>query len=151
VDRHYPSPGAALPATRGHGVRNIGGVERASGALRLARLHAGLAVACAICTAGFCVEVLRATGGNELSWAYVFEWPFLCAYAFYMWRRLVVDERRRAAGLAPSVRARREPRSARGRARALRREAEEAGALESWNRYLAEVNPVATDVRREPP
>jgi hypothetical protein len=31
----------------------------------------------------------RALGGNELSWAYVFEWPFFAAYAVYMWWRFV--------------------------------------------------------------
>ncbi|HEY6429946.1 MAG TPA: hypothetical protein VIX84_22170 [Acidimicrobiales bacterium] len=31
----------------------------------------------------------RAVGGNELSWAYVFEWPFFAAYAVYMWWRFV--------------------------------------------------------------
>jgi DNA-binding transcriptional regulator of glucitol operon len=34
-------------------------------------------------------QVYRATGGNELSWAYVFEWPFFAAYAVYMWWRLL--------------------------------------------------------------
>ncbi len=31
----------------------------------------------------------RALGGNELSWAYVFEWPLFAGYAVYMWWRLV--------------------------------------------------------------
>jgi len=34
-------------------------------------------------------QILRATGGNELSWAYVFEWPFFAGYAVYMWWRIV--------------------------------------------------------------
>ena len=34
-------------------------------------------------------QIDRATGGNELSWAYVFEWPFFAAYAVYMWWRLL--------------------------------------------------------------
>jgi hypothetical protein len=34
-------------------------------------------------------QVYRALGGNELSWAYVFEWPFFAAYAVYMWWRFV--------------------------------------------------------------
>ena len=33
-------------------------------------------------------QVSRALGGNELSWAYVFEWPLFAAYAVYMWWRL---------------------------------------------------------------
>jgi hypothetical protein len=106
---------------------------------RLVRLHLGLAVACTICTAGFVVEVLRALGGNALSWAYVFEWPFLFGYAVYMWRRLVRDERRAAAGLAELPTTARRPRRASARARAERRAADEAHALEAWNRYLHDV------------
>jgi hypothetical protein len=34
-------------------------------------------------------QLSRALGGNELSWAYVFEWPFFAAYAVYMWWRFV--------------------------------------------------------------
>jgi hypothetical protein len=34
-------------------------------------------------------QLYRALGGNELSWAYVFEWPFFAAYAIYMWWRFV--------------------------------------------------------------
>jgi hypothetical protein len=34
-------------------------------------------------------QLYRALGGNELSWAYVFEWPFFAAYAVYMWWRFV--------------------------------------------------------------
>jgi hypothetical protein len=34
-------------------------------------------------------QIYRAVGGNELSWAYVFEWPFFAAYAVYMWWRFV--------------------------------------------------------------
>jgi hypothetical protein len=36
-------------------------------------------------------QVHRALGGNELSWAYVFEWPFFAGYAVYMWWRFVHD------------------------------------------------------------
>jgi hypothetical protein len=34
-------------------------------------------------------QLHRALGGNELSWAYVFEWPFFAGYAVYMWWRFV--------------------------------------------------------------
>jgi hypothetical protein len=34
-------------------------------------------------------QVTRAVAGNELSWAYVFEWPFFAGYAVFMWWRLV--------------------------------------------------------------
>jgi hypothetical protein len=34
-------------------------------------------------------QVHRALGGNSLSWAYVFEWPFFAGYAIYMWWRFI--------------------------------------------------------------
>jgi hypothetical protein len=122
-------------------VRSIGLMDHAGGTGRLVRLHLGLLSACAICTSGFVIEVLRATGGNALSWAYVFEWPFLCGYAIYMWRRLVVEEHQRTAGLPIPARTPRTPRRAGARARAARRAVQEASALEAWNEYLREVNP----------
>jgi hypothetical protein len=33
----------------------------------------------------------RATSGNDLSWAYTFEWPVFAAYAVFMWWKLVHD------------------------------------------------------------
>jgi len=40
--------------------------------------------------AAFCDwQVHRAIAGNELSWAYVFEWPFFGGYAVYMWWRIL--------------------------------------------------------------
>ena len=40
--------------------------------------------------AALCVwQVHRALGGNDLSWAYVFEWPFFAGYAIYMWWRFI--------------------------------------------------------------
>jgi len=56
---------------------------------RALKLHAVILVV----VPGFmalCVwQIYRAVSGNELSWAYVFEWPFFAAYALYMWWRLV--------------------------------------------------------------
>ena len=49
------------------------------------KLHVTLMVVVALCLAAFWFEVRRALGGNELSWAYVFEWPIFAAFAFYMW------------------------------------------------------------------
>lgn len=87
---------------------------------RLARLHASLAVAAVICATGFTIELWRAIDGNELSWAYVFEWPLFLAYGTYMWRRLVREER----GQAPP--------------RPLEAASDvEVAELEAWNRYLA--------------
>ena len=45
-----------------------------------------------ICASAFAIELTRAMSGNTLSWAYVFEWPFLGAYAIYMWHKLLRDD-----------------------------------------------------------
>jgi hypothetical protein len=37
-------------------------------------------------------QVHRALAGNDLSWAYVFEWPFFAGYAVYMWWRFIHEE-----------------------------------------------------------
>ena len=60
---------------------------------RILGIHAGLAFAEAICVSAFALEISRALSGNTLSWAYVVEWPVFAAYAIYVWRRLLKDER----------------------------------------------------------
>ncbi len=62
------------------------------------RIHLGLFLAELICVPAFVIEIFRALGGNELSWAYVFEWPLLGTYAVYMWRKLLRDEHNVDAG-----------------------------------------------------
>src|SRR5271155_5075857 len=57
------------------------------------RIHLGLFLAELICIPAFVFEIKRALGGNELSWAYVFEWPLLGGYAVYMWHKLLQEER----------------------------------------------------------
>jgi len=40
--------------------------------------------------AALCIwQLHRALDGNQLSWAYVFEWPFFAGYAIYMWWRFL--------------------------------------------------------------
>jgi hypothetical protein len=56
---------------------------------RALKLHAVILVVVPAFLALCIWQVYRATGGNELSWAYVFEWPFFAAYAIYMWWRLL--------------------------------------------------------------
>jgi hypothetical protein len=52
--------------------------------------------------AALCVwQVHRALDGNNLSWAYVFEWPFFAGYAVYMWWRFVHEV---PSGEAPDIR-----------------------------------------------
>jgi hypothetical protein len=99
-------------------------MPRAPSRQRLLRLHAGLAAAVVICASAFVFEVLRALGGNTLSWAYVVEWPVLLGYGVYMWQRLVREER--TGIVAPARRDREGP--------------DDAAALEAWNRYLAELH-----------
>ncbi len=53
------------------------------------KLHAVILVVVPAFMALCIWQIDRATGGNELSWAYVFEWPFFAAYAIYMWWRLL--------------------------------------------------------------
>ncbi|MFZ0768879.1 MAG: hypothetical protein WAM64_06615 [Acidimicrobiales bacterium] len=86
------------------------------------RIHMGLVLAEIICIPAFIIEIFRALGGNELSWAYVFEWPLFAVYAVYMWRKLLRQER----GLeAP---------------RRSTKSAEDDPRLAEWNAYLASVH-----------
>ena len=64
----------------------------ASKRLKKLRFHAGLLLAEIICVSAFVVEISRALSGNELSWAYVFEWPLFAGYAVYMWHKLISDD-----------------------------------------------------------
>ena len=63
------------------------------GTKRILGIHLGLVLAQVICVSAFVIEIGRALRGNTLSWAYVFEWPIFSAYAIYMWRKLLKQER----------------------------------------------------------
>jgi hypothetical protein len=68
------------------------------------KLHLTLAGGLALCIAAFYFELLRALGGNSLSWAYVFEWPILAVFAVYMWWTMLHQNRRsRRRPKAPTV------------------------------------------------
>ncbi len=68
------------------------------------KLHLTLVAALALCIAAFLFEVRRALSGNELSWAYVFEWPLFAVFAVYMWwTTLHQNRRRRRAAAKPKV------------------------------------------------
>ena len=56
-------------------------------------IHLGLVLAEVICLSAFFFELHRATSGNHLSWAYVFEWPILGLYGVYVWRKLLLEAR----------------------------------------------------------
>lgn len=88
----------------------------------LARAHAGLVLAVTVCSAGFGFELWRALSGNELSWAYVVEWPLLLVVAVHYWK-LMVDHARGRSWSRP-----------RSRREAV---AVDEVALAAWNRYVA--------------
>jgi hypothetical protein len=68
------------------------------------KLHLTLAGGLILCISAFLFEVKRALGGNELSWAYVFEWPLFAVFACYMWWNLLHQRRgRRKADSRPKV------------------------------------------------
>jgi len=85
------------------------------------RINLGLVLAELICLPAFVFEILRALGGNTLSWAYVFEWPLLAGYAVYMWHKLRQDVRGQGAH-SPVVFDDVDPQ------------------LDAWNAYLATVH-----------
>ncbi len=67
---------------------------RLDGAAAL-RAHLTLALGLVLCALAFWFELKRALGGNGLSWAYVFEWPLLGAFAVYMWWNIIHPDRER--------------------------------------------------------
>lgn len=96
------------------------------------RLHLTLAAGLGICIAAFVIEVLRATGGNTLSWVYVFEWPGLAGFSVYMWWNLLHE---RHGG---------ERRHARHDPAPVERDKEFDVKLEAWNRYLRRLDDSAS-------
>ena len=89
------------------------------------RIHFGLFLAELICIPAFIFEVSRALAGNPLSWAYVFEWPFLGIYAVYMWRKMLKEERgetsKKSGKISDLI-------------------TEDDPELAAWNAYLAKVH-----------
>jgi hypothetical protein len=47
-------------------------------------------------------QLRRAESGNELSWAYTFEWPLFAIFGVYFWARTIRDELRGTADGAGS-------------------------------------------------
>ena len=109
---------------------------------RALRLHAVILIVVPAFLALCFWQVHRALGGNTLSWAYVFEWPFFAGYAVYMWWRLVHEA---PEGTPPPAIRRRRCRTARdgsaagGPGRAARRREEEDAELAAYNEYLAQL------------
>jgi hypothetical protein len=93
--------------------------------------------------AGLCVwQVHRALDGNELSWAYVFEWPFFAGYAVYMWWRFLHEAPSRAPatgrGDPPGGKAAAIPDTRAGAPRVEDAD-DDAAELAAYNRYLSEL------------
>jgi hypothetical protein len=89
-------------------------------------------------------QVNRALSGNQLSWAYVFEWPFFGGYAIYMWWRILHEAPTPATGsLDPGSG---EPRAAAGPAGPPGPATDadddtdaDAEERDAYNRYLSEL------------
>src|ERR1700735_4435421 len=85
--------------------------------------------------AALCIwQVHRALGGNDLSWAYVFEWPFFAGYAIYMWWRFVHEAPAQDSAAAPAQMADGAPALVSAPA-----EGEDPEAA-AYNRYLADLD-----------
>ena len=78
-------------------------------------------------------QIDRALSGNELSWAYVFEWPFFGVYAIYMWWRFLHDPGGPVRPL-PGADAERSPATT-----GARPAASEDEELAAYNKYLEEL------------
>jgi len=100
---------------------------------RILGIHAGLAVAQVVCVSAFSLEISRALSGNTLSWAYVVEWPIFSAYAIYLWRRLLKDERAALVARDDAPNETNEP---------------DDPALAAYNAYLRDVHQTSPPSRR---
>jgi len=111
---------------------------------RALRLHAVILVVVPAFMALCLWQVSRAVGGNELSWAYVFEWPLFAAYAVYMWWRIVHET---PEGAAPTATATAggdasldgDPAAAARSVTEAERRATEDAELAAYNDYLAQL------------
>ena len=111
---------------------------------RALSLHVALAVALPLFAVAFVWQVDRVRQGNELSWAYVFEWPFFAAYAVYLWWKLLHDQVPRPVAPAecgPSASpAQAETTPDPDGKSTVEPDAEEDEELAAYNSYLAELN-----------
>jgi len=111
---------------------------------RAVRLHAVILVVVPAFLALCLWQLSRALGGNELSWAYVFEWPLFAAYAVYMWWRFVHERPEGAAATVAGTadagaRPHDDPAAAAHRAGEAGRRADEDAELLAYNEYLAQL------------
>lgn len=107
--------------------RRAGPVRWLSG--RALGLHATLLAVGGGCLYAGWFELSRARAGNELSWVYVFEWPFFAAFAALIWWRSLHDDGtpRAAPARAPAKAAAAPPDS-------------DDEQLRAWQDYVARLN-----------
>jgi len=105
---------------------------------RALKLHAVILVVVPAFMALCVWQLTRALGGNELSWAYVFEWPFFAAYAVYMWWRLV-HEAPDAEQDTPATTTPDDPPGEGETGDAAAARATEDAEMAAYNEYLAEL------------
>ena len=122
---------------------------------RAVRLHAVILVVVPAFLALCLWQLSRALGGNELSWAFVFEWPLFAAYAVYMWWRFVHERPEGAAttvdGTADAgARLHDDPAAAAHRAGEAGRRADEDAELLAYNEYLAQLAEQDQAAARDP-
>jgi len=119
------------------------------------RLHAVILVVVPAFLALCLWQLSRALGGNELSWAYVFEWPLFAAYAVYMWWRFVHERPEGAVATVDGTadvdaRPHDDPAAAAHRAEEAERRADEDAELSAYNEYLAQLAEQDQAAARDP-
>jgi len=131
-----PPPGPDGPADGGTGDEpavRLTGVEAV-------KVHATLVAALLLCVVAFWFELGRALGGNDLSWAYVFEWPLFAVFGVYMWWSILHGGQHKRR------------RTRRGRVAAPAVDPKYAGMLEAWQTHQRELQAAQAEAEgREPP
>jgi hypothetical protein len=112
---------------------------------RALTLHAVVIVLIPAFLAACIWQVNRALGGNGLSWAYVFEWPFFALYAVYLWWKLIhdipLDDKTSPVVNDGSLQTKIDTEAPTPTAVALPEAADdEDGELAAYNRYLSELD-----------
>jgi hypothetical protein len=131
VNNHLVGSAAVTPPETSGEPSSAGQPRRLTGSVAL-RLHLILAAGLAVCVGAFTIEVLRALGGNTLSWLYVCEWPFFAGFGIYMWWKLLHES------YGAPIRSDDGPKASEGASPAAAEEHDEA--LRAWNQYLAQMS-----------
>ena len=106
---------------------------------RAVMLHVSATVAIGGCAFAFWWQLHRALGGNNLSWAYTFEWPFFAALAGVMWWQQV-HESPDSIGLRTLARRARTPDGSSPTDPRWKADDSDDPEMAAYNRYLAGLN-----------